>query len=415
MTKAKEKLISLKNSLIHLNHQESLSKLTIILIIALDIFILTTVFSGLEDHTRQLTSVNQFAPYQCKKTFINNPISKLKSLDRLTDLVTNDYVREKSKSTQYSDYYYNSNIYFDKNINKTHPICQSFFHNIKTIAQNKTLKKVLTKRLDLSTKITQLQQAFNKQKNTYDTGLLEKIANKTNTIITNKAEFYKAQLALKNAKITNIDNELKTHPLIKSFIALVITKHKRTLSNDLQKFKFWYKFKEWLWQLLFLLPIFGFLYFWNSKTLKRKETIQTLISTHLLVVVSIPILIQTYSFLMSIIPHIFLKKLFQFLENLYLVGIWHYLVIVFIIILSIFIILLIHKKLSNLERTYQQRLKKSNCYACNKKLPNNANHCIFCGIKQTEFCSVCHSDTYLGGDYCQNCGYTKKPITTNNV
>ena len=71
MIRIKNSISTFKDRLMNISGEESLSRFSLTVVIALDIFILMVVFQGLDDHTRQLTSQSEYVPYECKDAFIN--------------------------------------------------------------------------------------------------------------------------------------------------------------------------------------------------------------------------------------------------------------------------------------------------------------------------------------------------------
>ena len=65
-----KKIVGFKNKLTRLNDDEPVTMLALAIIILLDVFILSIIFGGLDDHTDQLTSPADYFPYQCRQVFI---------------------------------------------------------------------------------------------------------------------------------------------------------------------------------------------------------------------------------------------------------------------------------------------------------------------------------------------------------
>ncbi len=82
----KKKFTEFKNRLTSVSKEEPLNKLSLAVIIILDIFVLTFVFTGLDEHTQQLTTASEYMPSNARNIFIEqnwttgNRISKLQPL-----------------------------------------------------------------------------------------------------------------------------------------------------------------------------------------------------------------------------------------------------------------------------------------------------------------------------------------------
>jgi hypothetical protein len=180
--------------------------------------------------------------------------------------------------------------------------------------------------------------------------------------------------------------------------------YRNTLVADLNQFEFWYPLKEFAWQLIFMLPLFIIFYIWNSRSIFRNNNLQVLLSSHLLVIASIPIIIKIIDVLLHLIPRHFFRELFKLLELFHIIALWHYLLIIISIFVAIFIIYIVQKKIFNEQRLIKKRLLKGACYVCGKNLPNGVIACPFCGTIQYKTCPACNKNTFISGDYCTNCG-----------
>src|SRR5690606_28811921 len=61
------------------------------------------------------------------------------------------------------------------------------------------------------------------------------------------------------------------------------------LRADLDRLQRWYPVQRLGMDLVFLLPLLGLFYSWNAASLRRQRPVQTLVSSHLLVVAFIPV------------------------------------------------------------------------------------------------------------------------------
>ncbi len=398
MSKIKDKLNLFKDRLTKINDEEPLSKLSLFVIIALDIFILTIVFQGLDDHTHQLTSPKEYVTYECRQALIKKNWTDEDRISKLQPLVLIDH----------GDYAYRRDSLFSRNnIEQMHPISRDFYKKIEIISKNKVLIRLFKNRAEQLRGKTNFTEKFKKSKDVYDTSLLENLAaertDKLETI--SDAMKSKAQrIEAYNAQIKKIDKEINANLLIKDLWAFISANHKDTLLKDLKTFEFWYPFKELAWQFLFLLPLFIVFYIWNMGSVKKDNKLQALISTHLLVIAAIPILFKIIEVILDFIPHHFLDDLFDILEALNIIALWHYFVIVGSIGAALFTIYIIQKKIFNKRRLELKRLMKGACYNCGKKLPRDPAACPFCGKMQYKKCASCNNEMFIVGAYCNSCG-----------
>ncbi len=398
MNKLPKSFISFKNNLTKIKQNEQLGILSLIVIIFLDIFVLSVIFTGLTEHTSQLTSPRQYAPQVCQEIFIDRNWSSENEIDKLQSLVLFNYDE-------------------DLEIKRMHAICQKLCKSIALIKSDSQLNDLLERRSSLQRDSEQLNQAASKARTLTQNTFLSNISEKENhnnhpTIMaTSKAQSDKLETI--SSEIDKINLKLYNHPEIKDFLSLIHTWDKtqeEDFRNDIESFKFWYKYKEFSWQMLFLIPLFFIIYLWNHISIKKEHGLQLLISSHLLIVITIPIFLQIINLVLELIPQYFFKKLFETLKAMHLVAIWHYALILLSVIVTLFLIYIIQKKLFNKKRLQEKRFSNSACIECGRKLPKVLDYCPFCGAQQVEECSVCQSKSFICGDFCSSCGHKKESI-----
>ncbi len=392
--------LAFKGRLTRFNEEEPLGKLSLIIVILLDIFLLSVVFVGLDAHTSQLSSVHEYFPWQCRQVLIENKWSNANKLDRLQNIVLKDY-----------NNYLRRDSFFDENkLGKMHPDCKEYFQSIKAIAENQSIKNMFIDRQSLQRKLSAWRKGHKTGKDVYDTQLLEKIADnesKPGRSVAESMQGISREYEKINAELVTISSTISNQQLVKDFLEQVgpsSSSKRDKLISDLKRYEVFYAFKELCWQFLFLLPLFGGALFWYVRSTNRKFAIQTLFSAHLLTIASIPILFKIVELVLDLIPNTFFRALFELLKKLHIMALWHYLLIVVSLLVAILLVYLIQKKFFNKQRIYEKRLIAGKCCLCGKKLPPETGHCPFCGKNQMRQCSHCQSDTFLGGSCCVNCG-----------
>lgn len=401
MRSFRNSLSKFKKNLTRFSEHEPLGKLSLAIIILLDFFILSIIFGGLADHTSQLTSPSEYFPHECRRIFINTSWTDANKTAEIQKLVLKDY----------NNYSYRYDRALDKTrIEKMHPVCQNFYRLIKSIYENAELKKLFIKRQSFVKQHQQHKRNFKQSNDVYNTSLLEKIANEDRTNVNAVADSIKAQSEKVNqirAEITDLDRQINKHPLIIGLSQMIKPGNhsfRQELINDINRYERFYLFRELAWQLLFMAPLFLLFVFWYKRNVKRDKKIQTLISSHLLVVASIPVVFKVIEVVLDLIPNHFFKELFKILEMFHIVALWHYILIIISISVAIFFIYFIQKTIFNPKRLYQKRLMKGTCYRCNRKLPKKDGICPFCGTNQLKKCAHCGAQTYVAGKYCIVCG-----------
>jgi hypothetical protein len=392
--------LTFKGKLTRFNEEEPLGKMSLIIVILLDIFLLSVVFVGLEAHTSQLTSVHEYFPWECRQVLIENQWSSANKLDRLQKIVLTDY-----------NNYLRRDSFFDENkLGKMHPDCKGYFQSIKAIAENQSITNMFIDRQSFQRKLSAWRKEHKTGKDVYDTQLLEKIADnerKPRGSVAESMQGISREYEKVNVEFVTISSAISNQQLVKDFFGQFgpsSSSKRDNLISDLKRYEVLYAFKELCWQFLFLLPIFAGALFWYARSTNKKFATQTLFSAHLLTIASIPILFKIVELVLDLIPKTFFRTLFDLLEKLHLLALWHYLLIVISLMVAILLVYLIQKKFFNKQRIYEKRLIAGKCCLCGKKLPPESGHCPFCGKNQMRQCSHCQTDTFLGGSCCVNCG-----------
>jgi hypothetical protein len=395
----KGKLSRMRTSLTRVNEKEPLSKLSLVVIIFLDIFILSTLFKGIEEHANQLTSPDEYIPTICRDIVIQDSGEKAEKLNRLEN------------TTLY--YHRNYSLIEEYKRRDLHPICMKFIDIIEPTIKNSEIIHLFETRERLYQKYSETEKELNKLKSSYDTYLLEKISGeskpKKSNISAIKLNLIQKREQLNGivGQINSVESRINSNTDIVGIldnIEKLKSDYREELKSDIKNLNFWYPVKRLLMQLIFLLPLFLLFYFWYSRSIKKGLGLQTLISSHLLVITFIPIFLKISEAIYDIIPKKLLKALWELLISLKLVALWHYLIIIISIGIAILCIYTIQKKLFSREKLIEKRITKGCCLNCGKKIPLNAQACPLCGFKQYSKCSNCGEETYIYGKFCKECG-----------
>jgi hypothetical protein len=400
MQKLKSKVAMFKARLTSVSTEEPLNKLSLATIIILDLFVLTILFNGLDEHTRQLTTADEYLPVAARSIFIEQDWTPANRISRLQPLILAD--------RNNALYRYESPLN-EQNIRRMHPASRKFHEQIKFLAQDKALSALFLTRQKTVEEREKTEEAFDKAKKSYDTQLLENIANAAKSgsnATSTTAREYAQKIERLTADIRNTEQQIHAHPDIQKLWGIISPDDaaRDQIVADYKKFQFWFPLKELAWQLLFLLPIFGVFYAWSSRSVKKGNPIQTLIASHLLVIASLPIILKIVELVVDIIPKHFFKNLFEFLQALHLMALWHYFIIFGSIAVGLFLVYFIQRKVFNRKKVMQKRLMKGACTACSKKLPPSSGFCPFCGAGQRAVCAACGKETPVGGSHCIHCG-----------
>ncbi len=396
LARVKDGFFKIKGNLTSLDNQP-ISKAALVIILFLDFFILTSIFTGMDQHTRQLASPDDSIPSFCRDVVINqewNPTSRTENLSNLIISYTNSYYPPAETKKDW------------------HPTCAPYLDLFDKIKNNKELAAVFEERKKFNREAQELQRQINTEKGAYDTSLLETIAKQEEgqanvDRIQENLQAKTESLNTLRGQIAALELEINNNPTVRLLWEKLATQQQaaRTqLRADLQNAYFWYPLKKLGMQILFLLPLFAIFYLWNSASVRKIRGIQTLVSAHLLVVSFIPIFFKIIETIYDILPKKLLQSLIELLESLKLIAIWHYLVIALAIAAALFCIYIFQRKIFSREKLMERRIMKGQCQQCGKLLPKGSLACSFCGFSQYKSCSSCDKPTFVFGKHCSNCG-----------
>ena len=399
----KNKFFQIKYNLTHISSKESLGLFSMIIIIFLDFFILFAIFKGLDEHTSQLTTPHESIPYLCQNIIIEENWTKENKLENLSNVILSGIV----------DYDQDRN-HVKKKLN---PTCKYVTEKVETLKQNKEIVLLFQTRAKLSVEFSEIKNKLENTKTSYDTILLQKIAGDSTIKDADagkiKQEFDDAyaNFSRLSSQLNSLDTRINGNSIILDFWQDLIktrTSAKETLARELKQREFWYPVKKIIMQMIFLIPLLCLFLFWNSRSLKKNLGLQILISSHLLIVTSIPVVLNIIETIYDIIPKKFLKYIWDILVSSNLVAIWHYIIILSAISLTMLIVYIVQKRIFNYEKLIEKRMAKGNCVECGKLMPVNSNACPFCGFHQNKKCTKCGKLTHVYGSHCKECGASLK-------
>lgn len=389
-------------------NNEPLNKVSLIVIILIDIFILFNVFSGLDDIGRWYLSPEQ--AYPC--------YSDWKSYQAQTDK-DKDY---QLISSVLSDRTYRSST-FRKTYQQEQPghlgtvsaTCLDYadYQDKLYTPENRKLATTIDQK---QTKISALDQTNRNIRAQYDSTLLEKIAGQPRERSINAVGAEKAKqeldqnnrsIATLKQEIAKLKEELVNKPESASFIVFLQNSEKfKSVETAYQQAAFWYPSIQLAFQALFLLPLIAISLSVHTLAQRRGYGLIALISWHLLVIFFIPLILKVFEFLQ-------VGALFQFLFDIVkaifggLLFLISYLYILLIPVIGFAIIKFFQKFVFNTRIQAANRVQKNCCIRCAKRLHPQDPYCPHCGYYQYLECPHCHAMTYKYLPYCKQCGQTQ--------
>ncbi|MEH2266170.1 hypothetical protein [Nostoc sp.] len=386
-------------------NNEPLNKVSLIVIILIDIFILINVFTGLDDISRWYISPTQ--AYPCYSEWQNYRAETTQNKDY--EIVRLSLPYDPNNRLSFQQTYQQDEVGHLGKVSKTCLQYASYKDKI-----NNPEKQQITKTIDQKqAKISTLERDNSTIKSQYDSTLLEKIAGQGRQQSINQVGAEKAkqvleqnnrQISTLKQEISLLKNELLAKPESISLIAFLKNDNQfKEVDKGYQQASFWYPSIQLGFQSLFLLPLIIIALSVHKFAQRRGYGLVSLISWHLLVIFFIPLIVKIFEFLQigAIFKFLFDIVIYLFGGLLFLIN---YLYILLIPIIGFGIIQFFQKFVFNSKVQAASRVQKSCCVNCAKKIRQVDTYCPHCGYYQYIECQNCHNITYKHLSYCKHCG-----------
>lgn len=386
-----------RQRLTHLDNQP-ISKAALVVLAFLDFFILTSIFNGLDSHTRQLPRPEDRVPQICKEAILGNTWNATNRVDNLA-LMAVSYA-----NTSYS------NARFP---NAFEPLarCAAVNAAYKAVRDDTALIESFRQFQNVQRELKTLNVEINSVKGAYDTQLIEKMGGEPSGV---KTPAIRKRVNDSTEKVNDLTSKqtameasfAANQRILAVFSAIdsINPADREALRSEWQSLNFWYPAKRLGMEMIFLLPLFAAFYFWYARSIARERKFQLLVSSHLLVVTCIPVLFKVMEFVWDILPHKLIRQLIELLTHYRLVALWNYLMIAVAIAAAMGLVYFFQKKLFSYERMMLRRIAKGQCQECGNVLPAGSSHCPSCGFGQYIPCPHCDSPAFIHGRHCPSCG-----------
>ncbi|MFP5272715.1 hypothetical protein [Coleofasciculus sp.] len=389
-------------------NDEPLNKISLIVIILIDIFILVNVFTGLNDISQWYISPS--SAYPCYSEWKNYQTQT--TSDKDYEIIQSSVISARNYQSTFQQTYQQAAV---GHLGTVSPTCLEY-GSYKDKLNNPENQQIIAAIDQKQEQISQLEQTNRSIREQYDSTLLEKIAGQSRDQSINRvgAEQAKQQLEQNNRniarlkqEIAELKNQLTAKP--ESLVFINFLKDDGTfqsIENAYQRASFWYPSIQFSFQSLFLLPlIFLSLSVYNFAQRKGYGLI-ALISWHLSVVFFVPLIFKLFEFLQF-------GAIVQFLVDIIstllggLVFLISYAYILLIPLIGFGIIKFFQKIVFNPKVQAASRVQKSRCIRCANKIPTHDAYCPHCGFYQYAECHNCHGMTYKYLPYCKQCGQSQ--------
>ncbi|MBD2694273.1 hypothetical protein [Anabaena catenula] len=391
-------------------NNEPVNKVSLIVIILVDIFILINVFTGLDHISRW-----HLSPYQAYPCYSEwNSYKKQTTKDKDFELIRNSLPYNTTTQPNFRQIYQQEEL---GHLGKVSEICLNY-GEAKDKTNNSENRQTLIAINQTKDNINKLAQANLNIRNQYDSTLLEKIAGQSpgNSINQVAAEKAKQELDNNNRKIStfkqkmaSLQSQLLTKPEIIDFLSFLKDETKFTeVAKGYQSASFWYPSIQLIFQSIFLLPLIIIALLVNRFSQRKGYGLVALISWHLLVIFLIPLIFKIFQFLQ-------IGAIAQFILNIIsnLVGrllfLLNFVYIFLIPLVGFGLIKFLQTFVFNTKFQAAKRVQKSQCINCAKTIKTHDAHCPHCGYYQYVECHNCHNLTYKKLPYCYHCGADQNP------
>ena len=386
---------------------QRLSKFALVLLFALDLFVLGMLFNGMHDVSDRIPVPQLGISSECEN--MTSGFQKMNPRERASSI--RRYVTAKSAA----DLRQELGMYEDPPLL---PLCAQVHDKLFAYIGNPALGDLYRQLDRTDEKISSQQAEIRSLQSSYDSALLEKVAGqkREDSILPAEADKIKGKIAHIDATLQDLhaqENRLQQaieqHALIADYAGFIDQLHyPAAFEQEHERYAhlvYWYPVKVLLAEVAFLLPLLLLALLWNGKVLKSQNTAQVLMSSHLILVCLVPIFARTVYFFYELLPHQLIARLIDWMNQLNLGFLWRYVAIAGSIGVCLLLIVIAQKTVFSPARTRAIRLRKLLCRTCGEKLHSiDQTCCEFCGVRQTEHCTHCGKPQRSLANFCRHCG-----------
>lgn len=382
--------------------KEKLSKLTILFIFFLNVFIFITLGLGIDFQIKVLNNPKVTFPSKCRTIINTNKV----------DDFNNYFYSSKNYSNKYQNI---KNEEMDKRCNTL------LYTKLKNVKTEHKIKDLREKQKKINSELNKVSNELTYLRENYNTVLFEKISSQesSKSIIKDdissdniKAKYnlyLKQKEKLKKQK-EDILKQFKNSKSVKELLSFV-KDNKKLIKEDYKKLNKSYDIKRELITLLFLLPLLLISFYIMRRYLKSEKYTLYIMFKNITVVIFIPTLISFLALIYILMPKIFIEKVLKFFYELEVPFIVYYLVIAILVLIFGYLIVKIqkryrenNKKLENNSISKIESFNKNICNKCFNKVDYNVmNFCPNCQNELKTKCSNCQKETIKGLSFCMYC------------
>ncbi|NEZ66181.1 hypothetical protein D0962_26035 [Leptolyngbyaceae cyanobacterium CCMR0082] len=388
-------------------NNEPLNKVSLVVIILIDIFILTNVFIGLNDIGQWYMAPSEVYPCYAEWDSYRDQTAEDKDFNLVRWAADENNVGLKQQ------YGWTA---VDR-LGEINSVCLQYADTKDAIKQPSNTNRLeqLNGKEDAIATLENTNRTIRQQ---YDSTLLEEIAEQPrdqSINLTSAAQAKatltenEAQITALKAEITTLKDELLSSSESAAFLTLLNQDSAfQTIEQGYDRASFWYPSIQLAFQAIFLVPLILVAFGGYTIAQRKRYGLIALISWHLLVIFFIPLILKAFEFMQMgvLFTAVFNIVTVLFGRLLFLVS---YIYILLIPLLGFGMIKFAQRFIFNPKLQAAGRIQKSRCIKCAKKLQAHDSHCPHCGYHQHQECNHCHQPTYKYLPYCHHCG-TAQPV-----
>lgn len=385
-------------------NNEPINKVSLVVIILVDIFILINVFFGLNDIGNWPISPNQEFPCYSNWVAYRQSTAENKDFELLQEAL-----RQSQNNFSLSENY---RLLTENHLGQVSGVCSQYanYHDALDTPEN---QQRITEIQQRQTTIAELENQNQQIRNQYDSTLLEEIAGQPSELSINQVEAAEAkqtldrntaQIASLRSEIEGLQAELVASETGQQFLTLLQDDAQfATLEARYDRANFWHPTVEIFFQGLFLVPLLAIAWAIHRFAQNRDYGLVALLSWHLLVIFTVPLIVKLFQILQVGALFNVLTEIVSFILGglLFLVS---YFYILLIPLIGFGLIKFFQKVVFNPKVQAAGRVQKGRCLRCAKKLQLGDHHCPHCGYHQFKECRTCHQQTYRLLPHCRECG-----------
>lgn len=399
-------------------YEKPLNFLSVILVIAFDIFLFYNILSW----------------YNYQKDLVVSPYEKYSCINYFYDDNNNSLLNQIGYYYQ-NDQFIGIDKYWNKEtVNYDWDICKALNSKIEKI---RWTKEYINFKSELDSKENEISD-LNSQKYSYESQYRDFLEESKAWIIDDNSRL--SDINKENARrdYNNIKEQislatLKKDELTNNFLANnndfkdlsdYINQNKESFLKTYDKDIFYYPVKITFFQTILLLPLFLISLFFYKFFFKRQNKIFTILFSNLTFITWIFVFILFLKVVYFILPKKFFAWLIALLKSLSLWFLWNYILVIIWVWVFGFVIYLSQKWFDKLDaikkeqerlrieqnkkKVQLERFEKWLCIECGKKLLPESRYCASCWQDQYDECWKCKNLIPKVFDFCNKCWNNNK-------